>query len=157
MNVLTAPAIGPGLAADRRVVMKILALGRETREEIVVDEVRGVGRAHHDMNLAARRISLQQFHGHAAKRRDARARSKENIVVIVARDGQEESLTVRSRDLYLVPGPQVAHVVAAHAQEQAVIVGIVALLLGCALVDDTLRRRRDDFGVETDFNQRNPP
>ena len=77
---------------------------------------------------------------HPAEGRDARAGGHEDVVVGLAVGRQQEPLAGRARHLDHIARLAVAEEVAADAEEQAVVIGVVAGSLGLALVDEPLDR-----------------
>ena len=149
MDVSTFGAVWLDLAADHCVVMEVGMSLFQRSERVIVEQVRRVRHAHHQMNVRVDRSiwALQQIGDHASKRCDAGSSCKEQIVMSGRFGWKDESLSNRSGHQDFVPDLRVAEVVAADAGEQ-IMSGLI--VLGClrpVFIDETFAGRREDLSL----------
>ena len=136
VDVLTLAAVEADFSANHRVVSEIGVLLGHLAEEVVVNQVAGVRRSHHQVHgggawpprgvqRASLRRANEQLMNEPAERSDAGAGGEQQVVVGVAVGGQDESLACRAGHWNRVALAQVADVVGAHPDEQAMFGGVV--------------------------------
>ena len=151
MDVTAGRVVGLDLAADDRVVVEVRELLGQFAEALVVEQVGRVSHAHDEVDLALRggAGTFEEFHDHAAIRRDAGTRCEKEIVVTIGLNRKDESLPVGAADVNLLPWTKVAEIVAAHSKEEATLIGIVPGDLRGVLRDQSFACRGENLAVAT--------
>ena len=136
VDVLTLAAVESDFSANHGVVSEIGVVLGHLAEEVVVDQVAGVRRSHHQVHgggawtpcgvhWASLRRANEQLMNEPAERSDAGTGGEQQVVVGVAVGGQDESLACWAGHWNGIALAQVADVVGAHPSEEAMVGGVV--------------------------------
>lgn len=136
VDVLTLAAIEADFSTNHGVVGEIGVLLGHVAEEVVVNQIAGVRRSHHQVHgggawtprrvqRASLRRANEQLMNEPTERSDTGAGGEQQVVVGVAVGGQDESLACRASHWNGVALAQVADVVGAHPGKEAVVGGVV--------------------------------
>ena len=136
VDVLTLAAVEADFSANDGVVGEIGVVLGHLAEEVVVNQIAGVRRSHHQVHgggawtpRGVQRTSLwrtnEQLMNEPAERSDTGAGGEQQVIVGVAVGGQDESLACGAGHWNGVALAQVADVVGAHPGEEAMVGGVV--------------------------------
>ena len=136
VDVLTLAAVEADFSANDGVVGEIGVVLGHLAEEVVVNQIAGVRRSHHQVDggsagtpRGVQRASLwranEQLMNEPAERSDAGTGREQQVVVGVAVGGQDESLACWAGHWNGIALTQVADVVGAHPSEEAMVGGVV--------------------------------
>ena len=136
VDVLTLAAIEADFSTNHRVVGEIGVLLGHLAEKVVVNQVAGVRRSHHQVHgggawpprgvqRASLRRANEQLMNEPTERSDAGASGEQQVIVGVAIGRQAESLACGAGHWNGIALTQVADVVGAHPSEEAMVGGVV--------------------------------
>ena len=136
VDVLTLAAVEADFSANDGVVGEIGVVLGHLAEEVVVNQIAGVRRSHHQVHgggawtpCGVQRTSFwranEQLMNEPAERSDTGAGGEQQVIVGVAVGGQDESLACRAGHWNGVALTQVADVVGTHPGEEAMVGGVV--------------------------------
>lgn len=136
VDVLTLAAVEADFSANDGVVGEIGVVLGHLAEEVVVNQIAGVRRSHHQVHgggawtpRGVQRTSFrrtnEQLMNEPAERSDTGAGGEQQVIVGVAVGGQDESLACGAGHWNGVALAQVADVVGAHPGEEAMVGGVV--------------------------------
>lgn len=136
VDVLTLAAVEADFSANDGVVGEIGVVLGHLAEEVVVDEVAGIRRSHHQVHgggawtpRGVQRTSFrranEQLMNEPAERSDTGPGGEQQVIVGIAVGGQDESLACRAGHWNGVALTQVADVVGTHPGEEAMVGGVV--------------------------------
>ena len=147
MDVPAFGAVGLDLPADHRVVVKVRVLVGQSSQIIVVEQIRGVGDAHHqvDVGLDGAIMAFEKIGDHSAEGSDARSGGKKQIVMSCWLRRKNESFSHGSGDLDFIPDLQVAKVIAADSREEIMSCLVVFGGLWPVFIDESFARGSENL------------